>query len=359
MSEQGEDEQGRSPEPGASCPDRNAQHRGPGATSDRLREGRTTLRPRATGVRLRWPRGSDSTPCASSGCRSARILRNAAGHRSAPPDRGRSRRLARLPPLDQLLDEGEHRGDEEDPDQGRHQHPADHHGAELAPGDRAAARREPERDTAEDERERGHQDRPEPELGAPDRRVVNRPALPPLAARELDDQDRVLRGEPDQHHHPDLAEHVGRVPAQEQPEERADDRDRGGEEHAPRQRPALVEGREHEEDHHERERVGLPAAGGVALLVGERAPVVAHRRREHLARDLLERVHRLAGAVPGRGAPADLRGAVEVEAGGELRPGRRLHREQLGERDDLPIGSRTEKSRSDSVSARYSGSACR
>ena len=57
---------------------------------------------------------------------------------------------------------------------------------------------------AQDERERRHQDRPQPEPGAVQRRLLDRLALLALELGELDDEDGVLRREPDQHDQPDL-----------------------------------------------------------------------------------------------------------------------------------------------------------
>ena len=75
------------------------------------------------------------------------------------------------------------------------------------------AGREHERQHAEDERQRGHQDRPQPDARRLDRRLDDRqPAVPQLLG-ELDDQDRVLRRQADQHDQADLAVDVVRQPA--------------------------------------------------------------------------------------------------------------------------------------------------
>ena len=64
--------------------------------------------------------------------------------------------------------------------------------------------REHQRQHAEDEGERGHQDRPQPQPSRLHRRVDDRQAFlaPPLG--EFDDQNGVLRREPDQHDEADL-----------------------------------------------------------------------------------------------------------------------------------------------------------
>ena len=68
----------------------------------------------------------------------------------------------------------------------------------------AGALRGDERQHAEDERERGHQNRTEPDPRGFDRGLRNRqPALAQLLG-EFDDQDRVLGGKADQHDQADL-----------------------------------------------------------------------------------------------------------------------------------------------------------
>ncbi len=72
----------------------------------------------------------------------------------------------------------------------------------------ARAAREPERHAAEDEREGGHQDRPQADLGPLERGVEERDAVLVAGPGELDDQDGVLRREADQHDEADLGEDV-------------------------------------------------------------------------------------------------------------------------------------------------------
>ena len=91
---------------------------------------------------------------------------------------------------------------------------------------------DPQRHAAEDERERRHQDRPQAEPRALQRRVHQALALLEAVLRELDDQDRVLGGEADQHDEADLAVDVEGEAAREEAEEGADHRDRHGEQHA-------------------------------------------------------------------------------------------------------------------------------
>ena len=62
-----------------------------------------------------------------------------------------------------------------------------------------------ERHDAEDEGERRHQNRPQPDARGFDRRVGDRHAARAQLLGELDDQNAVLRRQADQHHQADLA----------------------------------------------------------------------------------------------------------------------------------------------------------
>ena len=65
-----------------------------------------------------------------------------------------------------------------------------------------------QRHDAEDEGERGHQDRPQPQPARLQRGLAPRQARLALLLGELDDQDGVLAGQADQHHEADLREDV-------------------------------------------------------------------------------------------------------------------------------------------------------
>ena len=80
-------------------------------------------------------------------------------------------------------------------------------------------------------------------------------ALEEALLRELDDQDRVLRREADQHHQADLEVDVVLHPAHRRRSASApSDRERHREHHRERQPPALVERGEDQEHHHDGER---------------------------------------------------------------------------------------------------------
>ena len=159
---------------------------------------------------------------------------------------------------------------------------------------------------------------------------------------ELDDQDGVLRGQPDQHDQADLREDVVHValrrpPRHAEAEVRAEGRERRPEEHAERQRPALVLRREHEEHQEDREREDDHRVRRALLLVRHVGPVVAHLGGQHLLGDFLERGQRLRRAVAGRRHAGDLGRAIQVEAVGELRAARRPRRHQRVERHHLAV----------------------
>ena len=129
-----------------------------GAADRRRRRQRRTLRSRAR-PGSRRARGDQRRECAAADCVRARDAAHgslgsgagASGARRGPRARG------------QALDlDVEHR-DQEDGEQGRGQHAADHHRAQDAARRRAGAGRDPQRQTAEDEGERRHQDRPQPQ----------------------------------------------------------------------------------------------------------------------------------------------------------------------------------------------------
>ena len=88
----------------------------------------------------------------------------------------------------------------------------------------AGADDEHQRHHAHDEGEGGHQDRAQPQAARFESGLDEAAPLPLQLARELDDQDRVLAGEADEHDQADLREDV--VVAAGQPH--AGDRGRAG-----------------------------------------------------------------------------------------------------------------------------------
>src|SRR5205814_9888942 len=99
----------------------------------------------------------------------------------------------RFTPVAQPFDEDEEHRDDEDRDGGRRQHAGDDGGPEDPPRNRAGARRDPERQETEDERERSHEHRPEAKPCSLQGGVHERSALLELSLGELDYEARVLR----------------------------------------------------------------------------------------------------------------------------------------------------------------------
>src|SRR3989475_1901393 len=133
-------------------------------------------------------------------CRSRRDLRRGRGLGSA----------SQQAPLAQRADHREEQRDEEDPHGGRDEHPEEHARADRVAARRSGAARREERRDAENERERGHQDRPQPLAARLERRLPDGAPLGTQLVRELDDQDRVLRGEANYDNEADLHIYVVR-----------------------------------------------------------------------------------------------------------------------------------------------------
>ena len=137
-----------------------------------------------------------------------------AGSRCQPPRRARRRAgppsSARDSPTRRALDDVEEDRREEDAEEGHAQHAAEDGRPQRPPHLRPGPVASTSGTTPEDERERGHQDRPQPQPRCLLRRLEPRPSLLVQLAGELDDQDRVLARQPDQHDQADLHEDVDR-----------------------------------------------------------------------------------------------------------------------------------------------------
>ncbi len=119
-------------------------------------------------------------------------------------------------------------------------HPADDAGADRVPRVGPGAHRERERQTAEREGERGHDDRTQPLLAGELRRFHDRLALVTELDRRGDAQHRVLGAESDQHQQADLEVDVVLESAQPVGNERAENAERHRAHHCTRQRPRFV-----------------------------------------------------------------------------------------------------------------------
>ena len=106
-------------------------------------------------------------------------------------------------------------------------------------------------------------------------------ALDLQLARELDDQDRVLAGQPDQHEQADLSEDVVVAAREPHAGDRREQAHRHDQDDRERQEQAFILRRQHQEDeqHAEREDKQRRVAGQ-DLLVGQIGPFVAHALRQ-------------------------------------------------------------------------------
>ena len=122
-------------------------------------------------------------------------------------------------------------------------------------------------------------------------------ALGPLAAGELDHQDRVLGRHRDHQDDADLAVHVVGEAARDHAADHAQQRQRHGQDHGEGIGPALVEGGQDQIDQQDREREDEDRlVADDLLLVGHAGPGVADVRRQAVGGGLRHQVHGLAGA---------------------------------------------------------------
>ena len=186
-------------------------------------------------------------------------------------------------------------------------------------------------------------------------------ALSRARLRELDDQDRVLRGEPDQHDQTDLRKDVVEITVRglsrdPQAEIRAKGGKRRPEEHAPRQTPAAVLRGQHEEHQEDRNRECRSGIGRALFLIRHVRPVVPHVLRQRGLGGLFERRQRIPRAVPFGRHPGQFGRAIQVEPVGE--PGRwRRCRISVSSGTMFPLALRTKNSPNCFGSRRNSGSA--
>src|SRR5580658_4749339 len=172
-------------------------------------------------------------------------------------------------------------------------------------------------------------------------------------SRELDDQDRVLCRQPNQHDQSDLRvdvafdlHHIGRQKNAEQdaaqPKHRKSSEDRHGraEQHAEWQRPAFVKSRENQEDEQQRQSKdhrGWHSLARFLLQKRDSGVVESHLARHGLPENLFEGCARLIGAEARRGAAVDLGAAILVKTHREFRAELRFNRGERRERNVLAL----------------------
>ncbi len=232
--------------------------------------------PPAPGRSARWPARAPPVRRRTPPAPSTAAMAATAHHASSAGTGGRRAAPFRQPP-----DHREEQRDEEDPDQRGAEHAEEHAGAQRMAALGAGAAGEQQRRDAEDERERRHQDRPEPLPGRLAGRVEDRRPLVPQCVGELDDQDGVLRRQADhrdqRHFEIDVVRHAADPDAQQ----RAEGAERHAEQHRERDAEALVLRRQHQEHEDQAEAEDQPALpAGHLLLVGLAAVGVADPARE-------------------------------------------------------------------------------
>jgi len=144
--------------------------------------------------------------------------------------------------------EGVEGGCEDKAKQGHAQHPEQHRCTQRLPHLCACSGRDGERGNAQDERERGHQDRAQARTGGVHRGFAGGGTFLFFLARELDDQDGVLGSQADENDEADLRQDVDGHAARQQAGDRGEQTHRQDQDDRHRQLPAFVLGDENEED---------------------------------------------------------------------------------------------------------------
>ena len=200
---------------------------------------------------------------------------------------------------------------------------------------RACAACEQQGRDAEDEGQRRHQDRAQPVAGRERGRLEQRHALGAQRVGELDDEDRVLRRQPDHGDQPHLHVDVARLAAQPHAEVSAQHTERNAEQHGERQGPALVLGSEDEEHDDEPQRHhctrSTPRCPFLIRLprVGQGEPF----GREPRADQAVELRHHLAAAASRLRRAGHERRCEAVEPRQQRRGGAELGSGHSGQRD--------------------------
>src|SRR2546427_4831283 len=131
----------------------------------------------------RWYPGPTAQAAVSATRTSAVMVRMSVALRRSRSDRPRGRGLgstSQQAALAQRADHREEQRDEEDPHGGRGEHPEEHARADRVAARGAGATRCEQRRNAQNERKRGHEDRPQPLAARLERRLADGPALGPL-----------------------------------------------------------------------------------------------------------------------------------------------------------------------------------
>ena len=247
-------------------------------------------------------------------------------------ERGR-RSLVGLFRLLRPADDVEEDRREEDAEGGDADHAAEDGGAQRAAHFGAGAFGQHQRHDAEDEGEGRHDDRPQPQPAGLDGGFVARLSLLVQLLGELDDQNRVLRRQPDQHQEPDLHEDVDRQLRDQHADHRAEQTHRHDQNHRERQPPAFVLGGQDQEDQQRAQGEGDDAAAALLELhVDDFGPFVG---QPLFLCQVGHDVHGLARTDARGGVAVDRRRGVHVVAHDHHRPAGPLHVGKRAQRHHL------------------------
>src|SRR6267378_723278 len=225
-------------------------------------------------------RRNANSPIANAIKSAKRSRPSARSHLNAPGSFGRFRQRHRagfhLPTKGSEPPANDVEGRREDQSERRNtDHAGEDRGAKRLPElDSSAGRPNQWRDT-ENEGERGHQDWPQPQPRGFHSRgpAVTAPVLELLG--ELDDQDRILRRETDQHNEADLGEDVVILSAQEHAGDRGNEAHGHDEDHRQRQGQTLIlSGQNQKYENHRQHEGKNRTVARPNLLEGERRPLI-------------------------------------------------------------------------------------
>src|SRR5882724_1606944 len=221
------------------------------------------------------------------------------------------------PPANDVEGRREDQSESRNPD-----HARKNRGAERLPELGSGAGRPNQWHDTENEGERRHQDRPQPQpRGFHGRGPAVTAAVLELLG-EFDDQDRILRRKTNQHDEADLGEDVVILSPQEHAGYRGNEAHRHDEDHRQRQGQALILSGQNQK--YENHRQGEGKDRSIArpnLLEGDRCPFIGEAVGQRLGGKLVHGLDGLALRVAGGRCAVELSGGIEVVAGHAVGPG--------------------------------------
>ena len=242
------------------------------------------------------------------------------------------------PQLAQALNDVEEDGGEEDAEERHADHAAEDGRSQRLPHLGTGPRGDHQGDHAQDEGEGGHEDRPQPQPRGLHRGLVAGPARRVQVPGKLDDEDRILAGQPDQDHQADLHEDVDHPMARQHAGHGTQQAQRHHQDHRQRQRPAFVERGEGQKDAHHGQGENIERGVAVAdLHEHQLGPFGLHRQRQRLAGQAIDVGDHVAGADPGLQVAGDRGCRAGVVAVDENRPADLAHVGQGAQRHHLSL----------------------